>query len=96
MSGLFAGNRHSSLIDFKVEFGRLYDDNGDLRMRVVLADEISPGQLPFVGFGHTPTKSSTKIASVSDLGGLTDAYREVARRLGVLPEGGASGLSDLG
>ncbi|MEM8917027.1 MAG: phosphoribosylaminoimidazolesuccinocarboxamide synthase, partial [Pseudomonadota bacterium] len=39
LSGLFLGIG-VKLIDFKLEFGRLYNEQGD--MRIVLADEISP------------------------------------------------------
>ena len=43
--GLFLGCG-IKLIDFKVEFGRLYEDD---TVRIVLADEISPEFLPAVG-----------------------------------------------
>ncbi|MGB1025452.1 MAG: phosphoribosylaminoimidazolesuccinocarboxamide synthase, partial [Rhodospirillaceae bacterium] len=39
LSGLFLGVA-MKLVDFKLEFGRLYHENGDLQ--IVLADEISP------------------------------------------------------
>ena len=45
LSGLFLGVG-IRLVDFKVEFGRLWEND---YMRIVLADEISPGQLPAVG-----------------------------------------------
>ncbi len=43
--GLFLGIG-IRLVDFKVEFGRLWDNE---QMRIVLADEISPDLLPPVG-----------------------------------------------
>ncbi len=35
-----------------------------------------------------PARSSTRIVSRRDLGNVEEAYQEVARRLGILPEGG--------
>ena len=48
LSGLFLGVG-IQLVDFKIECGRLWE--GDM-MRIVVADEISPGQLPPVGRRH--------------------------------------------
>ena len=42
LSGLFIGIG-IKLIDFKLEFGRIYDENGDVR--IVLADELSPDNM---------------------------------------------------
>ncbi|MFP3467847.1 phosphoribosylaminoimidazolesuccinocarboxamide synthase, partial [Leifsonia sp. SIMBA_070] len=39
LTGLFLGIG-LRLVDFKVEFGRIYNEHGD--MRIILADEISP------------------------------------------------------
>ncbi|NRP11805.1 Phosphoribosylaminoimidazole-succinocarboxamide synthase [Aliiroseovarius sp. xm-m-379] len=68
------------LIDFKIEFGRVYD--GDFP-RLILADEISPDscRLWDIETGQKLDKDVFR----RDLGSLTDAYTEVARRLGVLP-----------
>ncbi|OUS37698.1 phosphoribosylaminoimidazolesuccinocarboxamide synthase [Rhodobacterales bacterium 56_14_T64] len=68
------------LIDFKIEFGRVYD--GDFP-RLVLADEISPDscRLWDIETGRKLDKDVFR----RDLGSLTDAYSEVARRLGVMP-----------
>ena len=68
------------LIDFKLEFGRLWD--GDFQ-RLVLADEISPDscRLWDVETGQSLDKDVFR----KDLGSLSDAYTEVAKRLGVLP-----------
>ncbi|KAE9628675.1 phosphoribosylaminoimidazolesuccinocarboxamide synthase [Parasedimentitalea maritima] len=68
------------LIDFKIEFGRVYD--GDFQ-RLVLADEISPDscRLWDIETGRKLDKDVFR----RDLGSLTDAYSEVARRLGVMP-----------
>ncbi|GAA0293187.1 phosphoribosylaminoimidazolesuccinocarboxamide synthase [Rhodovulum strictum] len=68
------------LVDFKIEIGRIWD--GDF-MRLVVADEISPDscRLWDVKTGQHLDKDVFR----RDLGSLTDAYSEVARRLGVLP-----------
>lgn len=68
------------LIDFKIEFGRVFD--GDFQ-RLVVADEISPDscRLWDIETGRKLDKDVFR----RDLGSLTDAYSEVARRLGVLP-----------
>ncbi|MFV0515534.1 MAG: phosphoribosylaminoimidazolesuccinocarboxamide synthase [Jhaorihella sp.] len=68
------------LIDFKIEIGRVYD--GDF-MRLIVADEISPDscRLWDIESGQKLDKDVFR----RDLGSLTDAYSEVARRLGVLP-----------
>ena len=69
------------LIDFKIEVGRVYD--GDF-MRLVVADEISPDscRLWDIETGRKLDKDVFR----RDLGSLTDAYSEVARRLGVMPK----------
>jgi phosphoribosylaminoimidazole-succinocarboxamide synthase len=78
LSGLFAAVG-IKLVDFKVEFGRQYE--GDM-MRLVVADEISPDscRLWDMESGEIMDKDRFR----KDLGGVTEAYREVARRLGVL------------
>ena len=78
--GLFLGIG-IRLVDFKVEFGRLWDNE---QMRIVLADEISPDccRLWDVVSGDKLDKDRFR----RDLGGVLEAYQEVARRLGVLTE----------
>lgn len=78
--GLFLG-AGIRLVDFKLEFGRLWE--GDL-MRIVLADEISPDtcRLWDIRTGDKMDKDRFR----KDLGGLVEAYTEVARRLGILGE----------
>ena len=82
MSGLFAGIG-IRLVDFKLEFGRLYENE---EMRIVLADEISPDncRLWDLKTGEKLDKDRFR----RDLGNVEEAYQEVARRLGILPEGG--------
>jgi phosphoribosylaminoimidazole-succinocarboxamide synthase len=80
LSGLFTGVG-ITLVDFKVEFGRVWE--GELS-RVLLADEISPDSCRL---WDSKTKNKLdKDRFRQDLGGLMDAYQEVARRLGILPE----------
>ena len=68
------------LVDFKLEFGRLYTENDE--MRIVLADEISPDNCRLWDV-HTNEKLD-KDRFRQDLGNVKEAYQEVARRLGVL------------
>jgi len=79
LSGLFMGVG-IRLVDFKLEFGRVVE--GD-REFLVLADEISPDncRLWDVTTGYRLDKDRFR----QDLGGVENAYQEVARRLGVLP-----------
>ncbi|TMM54709.1 phosphoribosylaminoimidazolesuccinocarboxamide synthase [Sulfitobacter sabulilitoris] len=69
------------LVDFKIEVGRVYD--GDFQ-RLIIADEISPDscRLWDIETGQKLDKDVFR----RDLGSLTDAYTEVARRLGVMPK----------
>jgi phosphoribosylaminoimidazole-succinocarboxamide synthase len=80
MSGLMLGVG-IRLVDFKIEIGRVYE--GDYQ-RLVIADEISPDscRLWDIETGRKLDKDVFR----RDLGNLTDAYSEVARRLGVLPK----------
>jgi phosphoribosylaminoimidazole-succinocarboxamide synthase len=80
--GLFTGIG-IRLIDFKLEFGRLYE--GD-EMRIVLADEISPDNCRL--WDMQTNEKLDKDRFRRDLGKVEEAYQEVARRLGILPEGG--------
>jgi phosphoribosylaminoimidazole-succinocarboxamide synthase len=66
------------LIDFKLEFGRLEID-GDIE--IILADEISPDNCRLWDV-HTNEKMD-KDRFRRDLGGLIEAYQEIARRLNV-------------
>ncbi len=77
LTGLFAGVG-IKLVDFKLEYGRLYE--GEM-VRTCLADEISPDscRLWDIATGEKMDKDRFR----RDLGGVTEAYREVARRLGI-------------
>ncbi len=82
LCGLFLGVG-LRLVDFKLEFGRLWEDE---EMRIVLADEISPDSCRL--WDVTTNEKLDKDRFRRDLGGVEEAYQEVARRLGVLPEAG--------
>jgi len=78
LSGLFLGVG-IQLVDFKIECGRLWE--GEM-MRIVVADEISPDSCRL---WDVQTKDKLdKDRFRRDLGGMLDAYQEVARRLGIL------------
>jgi phosphoribosylaminoimidazole-succinocarboxamide synthase len=81
MTGLFLG-AGIRLVDFKLEFGRLYE--GEM-MRVVLADEISPDSCRLWDLKTDDRLDKDRFRR--DMGGLVEAYQDVARRLGILPEG---------
>jgi phosphoribosylaminoimidazole-succinocarboxamide synthase len=83
LNGLFLGVQ-IRLVDFKIEFGRLYKDD---EMRIVLADEISPDNCRL--WDLKTNEKMDKDRFRQDLGRVEEAYQEVARRLGILPEGGA-------
>lgn len=83
--GLFIGIG-IRLVDFKLEFGRVVDDG---QVRIILADEFSPDncRLWDAKTGDKMDKDRFR----QDLGNIEEAYQEVARRLGILPEGDGPG-----
>jgi phosphoribosylaminoimidazole-succinocarboxamide synthase len=81
LSGLFLGIG-LKLVDFKLEFGRLWDQDD---MRIVLADEISPDGCRL--WDVRTNEKMDKDRFRQDLGKVEEAYQEVAKRLGILPEG---------
>jgi len=83
LSGLFLGVG-LKLIDFKLEFGRLWEDE---EMRIVVADEISPDSCRLWDINTNERLDKDRFRR--DMGRVEEAYQEVARRLGVLPESGA-------
>ena len=82
LTGLFFGVG-LKLVDFKLEFGRLWEEE---EMRIVLADEISPDSCRL--WDVVTNEKLDKDRFRRDMGGVEEAYQEVARRLGVLPEAG--------
>ena len=77
LSGLFFGIG-VRLIDFKLEFGRLEEDDD---YRIILADEISPDNCRL--WDAQTNEKMDKDRFRRDLGGLIEAYSEIARRLGI-------------
>jgi phosphoribosylaminoimidazole-succinocarboxamide synthase len=80
LSGLFLGVG-IRLVDFKMECGRLWE--GEM-MRIVVADEISPDSCRLWDMKSKDKLDKDRFRR--DLGGLIEAYSEVARRLGILSE----------
>ncbi len=79
LSGLFMGVG-LKLVDFKIEFGRLYDEEGV--GAIILADEISPDSCRL--WDIETEEKFDKDRFRQDLGNVEQAYQEVAKRLGVL------------
>ena len=81
LTGLFLGIG-VRLIDFKLEFGRFYRDqdaaDGSL---IMLADEISPDNCRL--WDAQTNEKMDKDRFRRDLGGLVEAYQEIANRLGI-------------
>ncbi|GEN59659.1 MULTISPECIES: phosphoribosylaminoimidazolesuccinocarboxamide synthase [Acetobacter] len=86
LCGLFAGVG-ITLVDFKLEFGRLWEGE---EMRIVLADEISPDNCRL--WDAKTSEKLDKDRFRRDMGRVEEAYQEVARRLGILPEAGNGDL----
>lgn len=80
MSGMFMGIG-IQLVDFKIECGRLFE--GDM-MRIVVADEISPDSCRLWDMRTKDKLDKDRFRQ--EMGGLVEAYTEVARRLGILNE----------
>lgn len=71
------------LVDFKLEFGRVFDEEDNIY--ILIADEISPDscRLWDIQTGNIMDKDRFR----KDLGGVQEAYREVAKRLGIIMDG---------
>ncbi|MAI89733.1 phosphoribosylaminoimidazolesuccinocarboxamide synthase [Ponticaulis sp.] len=80
LAGLFAavGIR---LVDMKLEFGRFFE--GDT-VRTILADEISPDSCRL--WDLETNEKLDKDRFRRDMGGVTEAYAEVATRLGIFKQ----------
>ena len=81
LSGLFLGVG-IRLVDFKMETGRLWEND---MMRIVVADEISPDSCRLWDIKSNDKLDKDRFRR--DLGGLLEAYTEVAKRLGIMSEG---------
>ena len=80
MLGMFRGVG-IKLVDFKIEFGRLPNNNQD---DVILADEISPDTCRL--WDVASEKKLDKDRFRKDLGNVIQGYQEVGRRLGIVHE----------
>lgn len=83
LNGLFAGVG-LKLVDFKLEYGRLWGEYGELYL--ILADEISPDNCRL--WDAVTNEKLDKDRFREDLGGVIEAYQQVAERLGLVPKGG--------
>lgn len=83
LNGMFNGIG-LRLIDFKLEFGRIWGDHGELYL--VLADEVSPDncRLWDAKTGEKLDKDRFRF----DLGDLVAGYSYIAEKLGLIPAGG--------
>jgi phosphoribosylaminoimidazole-succinocarboxamide synthase len=81
LCGLFLGVG-IRLVDFKMECGRLWEND---MMRIVVADEISPDSCRLWDIKSNEKLDKDRFRR--DLGGLLEAYTEVAKRLGIMGEG---------
>ncbi|MGH1455839.1 MAG: phosphoribosylaminoimidazolesuccinocarboxamide synthase [Alphaproteobacteria bacterium] len=82
LNGMFAGIG-LKLVDFKLEFGRIWGEHGELY--IVLADEISPDNCRL--WDAKTNEKFDKDRFRQDLGDLVEGYQYVAYRLGLIPEG---------
>ncbi len=69
------------LVDFKLEYGRAKDDGEDA---ILLADEFSPDNCRL--WDMETGRKLDKDRFRRDLGGVSEAYAEVATRLGILEQ----------
>ena len=71
------------LVDFKIEYGKAWNKDTEEK-EIVLADEISPDTCRL--WDVKTEKKLDKDRFRKDLGNIIQAYQEVARRLGIMPE----------
>lgn len=83
LNGLFSGIG-LTLVDFKLEFGRIWGEHGELY--IVLADEISPDNCRL--WNSETGEKMDKDRFRFDLGDLIDGYQQIAERIGLIPKGG--------
>ena len=82
LQGFFRGVG-KKLVDFKIEYGRIWNENKEIN-EIILADEISPDTCRL--WDLKTEKKLDKDRFRKDLGNIIEAYQEVARRLGIMPE----------
>lgn len=83
LNGMFAGVG-LKLVDFKIEYGRLWGEQGELYL--ILADEISPDNCRLWDLETNEKLDRDRFRE--DLGGLIESYQQVAQRLGLVPKTG--------
>lgn len=88
LNGLFAGVG-IRLVDFGIEYGRLWGEYGELYL--FLAGEISPDYCRL--WDAQTNEKLDKDRFRQDMGGVIEAYQQVAQRLGLVP---ASGIIEGG
>lgn len=90
LSGLFLG-AGLKLVDFKLEFGRMFDETNGVQ--ICVADEISPDtcRLWDAKTGNKLDKDRFR----QDIGDVAEAYQEVAKRLGVFIDPAAMTADDV-
>ena len=82
LQGIFRGVG-IKLVDFKLEYGKVWNKEKN-KHEIVLADEISPDTCRL--WDVKSEKKLDKDRFRKDLGNIVQAYQEVARRLGIMPE----------
>ena len=93
VNDFLSGIMHSvniKLVDFKIEIGRSFDEESG---KLIIADEISPDSCRL--WDNVSGQKLDKDLFRQDLGNLTNGYREVAKRFGVLPNATLSGLKEV-
>jgi len=82
LQGIFRGVG-IKLVDFKIEYGRVWNKDKNTN-EIILADEISPDTCRL--WDIVTEKKLDKDRFRKNLGNVIQAYHEVARRLGIMPE----------
>ena len=82
LQGIFRGVG-IRLVDFKIEYGKIWNKDKD-NNEIILADEISPDTCRL--WDMRTEKKLDKDRFRKDLGNIIEAYQDVARRLGIMPE----------
>lgn len=80
LNGMFAGIG-LQLVDFKLEFGRIYGEYGEVYL--ILADEVSPDNCRL--WDDKTGEKLDKDRFRFDLGDLIEGYQKIAERLGLIP-----------
>tara|TARA_B110000211_G_scaffold216758_1_gene260038 strand:+ start:2094 stop:2885 length:792 start_codon:yes stop_codon:yes gene_type:complete len=82
LQGIFRGVG-IKLVDFKIEYGKIWNKDME-NNEIILADEISPDTCRL--WDVNTDRKLDKDRFRKDLGNVIEAYQDVARRLGIMPE----------